>query len=74
MTITEKGNLMKYIAFLMMVAILVSLGSALFYLVKDQGFSTRTVKALTWRVGISITLFILLWVAFYMGWITPHSL
>lgn len=57
-----------------MIAILFSLGSGLFFLVKDEGKGKRLVKALTIRIGISLALFILLIVAFAMGWIHPHSL
>ncbi|MGA8055349.1 MAG: twin transmembrane helix small protein [Burkholderiales bacterium] len=49
--------------------ILFSLGSALVYLVKDRGNSTRTVKALTLRVGLSIALFLLLMAGHYFGFI-----
>lgn len=65
--------LIKAIIVLLFVFILFSLGSALYFLIKDRG-SDRIVKALTWRIGLSIFLFILLFFAFAMGWITPHSL
>ena len=54
-------------------AILFSLGSAMFYLVKDKGQSNRTVKALSVRIGLSITLFILLMLGIAAGLITPHG-
>ncbi len=57
-----------------MIAILFSLGSGLFFLVKDGGKGQRLVKALTIRIGLSLTLFILMIIAFAMGWIHPHSL
>lgn len=47
--------------------ILGSLASALYYLVKDKGNSDRTVKALTIRVSLSVTLFLLLMAGFYFG-------
>jgi len=49
-----------------------SLGSALYFLVRDRDNSDRIVKALTWRIGLSILLFVFLFFAFAMGWITPH--
>jgi hypothetical protein len=64
----------KVIVIGVMVIILLSLGSALLYLVKDMGKGTRVVKALTIRIAISLTLFILLIVSFAMGWIHPHPL
>jgi len=59
---------------LFLAAILLSLGSALVYLVKDRGQSNRTVKALTFRVGLSIALFIVLMLGHYFGFIQPRSL
>lgn len=61
---------MKIIVLIFIALILASLGSALYYLVKDKGTSTRTAKALTWRVVFSITLFSLLMLAYHFGFIT----
>ncbi len=66
--------LIKVIIGMFFLLILFSLGSALYFLVRDKGDSTRTVKALTWRIGLSVVLFILLMIAFALGWITPHSI
>lgn len=60
---------MKIIVLLLIVLILGSLGSALFYLLKDQGKSDRVVKALTVRIGLSMLLFVALMGAYYLGWI-----
>ncbi len=57
-----------------LLVIVFSLASALVYLVKDKGGSSRTVKALTWRIGLSFTLFLLLMIAGYTGLITPGRL
>ena len=59
------------IAFLLIVA---SLGSALFYLMRDKGQSNNTVKALALRVGLSIALFISLLIAHWLGWIETSGL
>ena len=64
-------NILVAIAF---VLILGSLGSALFFLMRDKGKSNRTVNALAMRVGLSITLFLLLLAAYKMGWIAPTGL
>jgi len=53
--------------------ILYSLGSALIFLVKDHGEGDRTVKRLTWRIGLSLALFVALWAAYQMGWIEPKQ-
>ena len=58
---------MKIVVILFLVAIVVSLGSALFFMITDQGRSKRTVKALAWRVGLSMTLFLLLMAGYYFG-------
>lgn len=58
---------MKIIVLIFIALILGSLGSALYFLVKDKGNSTRTAKALTWRVVLSITLFSLLMLAYHFG-------
>jgi len=62
---------MKYLLLLFFLFIAYSLGSALFYMMKDNGGSKRMVKALTMRIGISILLFIFLIISFKMGWIKP---
>lgn len=51
---------MRWLYILMLVAIIVSLFSALLALMKSNGQSTKTVKALTLRVALSITLFLIL--------------
>ena len=62
---------MKIVVILFILLILASLGSALYFMVKDKGgASTRTVRALTWRVIFSITLFALLMLGFHFGIIT----
>lgn len=60
---------MKIIVILFLLAILGSLGSALYYLVKDRGESTRTVKALTVRIAVSAALFLLIMAGLYFGFI-----
>lgn len=54
--------------------ILISLGSGLFYLVNDKGQSKRTVTALTWRIGLSVGLFLLLMLLVALGVIKPHGI
>jgi len=51
---------MKVIVVIMLVLILGSLGSGLFFLISDRGQNRRTVKALTLRIGLSVALFLLL--------------
>lgn len=64
--------LMKVLIIIIMFAILTSLFSSLIFLIKDEGNSKRTVKALSIRIGLSIILFIFLLIAYSLGWIKPH--
>jgi cytochrome bd-type quinol oxidase subunit 2 len=54
-------------------AILYTLASSFYFLVKDQGEGDRTVRRLSWRVGLSLGLVVLLWVAFHFGIIEPQG-
>jgi hypothetical protein len=65
---------MKILVAIAFVMILGSLGSALFFLMRDKGKSNRTVKALAFRVGFSIALFVLILVAYSQGWIQPTGI
>ncbi len=64
-------NLFVAIAFIL---IIVSLASALVFLMRDKGRSNRTVQALALRVGFSVALFILLLVMNRMGLIQPTGI
>jgi len=62
----------KYLVMAMLLLILFSLGKALFHLTSAKSEDgAKMVKALAWRIGLSIGLFVLLIVAFYSGWIHP---
>ena len=64
---------MRIIILIALAGILLSLGSALVYLVRDKGATNRTVNALTVRVGISVALFLFILFSYWMGWIEPRS-
>ncbi|MDO9051883.1 MAG: twin transmembrane helix small protein [Methylotenera sp.] len=59
--------LIKIAIVIVLFAIVGSLFSALYFLAKDKDGGERTVKALTIRIGLSITLFLLLLVGYYFG-------
>jgi hypothetical protein len=61
--------LFKIAIVLVLLIILGSLFSALFFLAKDKGKSDRTVKALTIRICLSIGLFLFLLAGYYFGYI-----
>jgi hypothetical protein len=64
---------MRIIIVIAFIGIIVSLGSALFFLVRDHGNTNRTVNALTVRVGLSVALFLFILFSYWMGWIEPRS-
>ncbi len=59
------------VAFL--IVILWNLGAGLYYMLVDKGRTQRTVNALTRRIALSVALILLVILAMYMGWITPHG-
>ncbi len=65
---------MRYVVAVAFVLIIASLASALVFMMKDRGRSDRTVYALALRVGFSITLFVLILVAWRLGWIEPTGI
>ena len=72
---------MKYVIALVFVGILVSLGFALFFMLKDgpSGGKGRTksggmARALTVRIGLSVLLFLCVLLAWKLGYIQPAGL
>jgi hypothetical protein len=66
--------LTKAIIIALLVFILVSLFSALAFIYRDKGDSTRAVRALTVRISLSIALFLMLLAGFYFGLIPQKGL
>lgn len=62
---------MKIFVIVMLLAIIASLGSGLFFLSKDDQGSPRVLNALKIRVALSALLVIALVVAYFAGWIGP---
>jgi len=60
---------MRYVVIAVLVLIVASLGSALFFVFHDRGGTKRAVTALAIRVGLSMALFLMLMAAYYFGWI-----
>lgn len=63
----------KVVILLAFAGILLSLGSALVFLIRDKGDSNRTLRALTLRIGLSVGLFVFIMVMVATGAITPHG-
>lgn len=60
------------IAFL--VLIIWNLGAGLYYMMVDKGQTTRTVKSLTWRIGLSLLLILLVAAGLATGVIKGHGI
>ncbi len=65
----EMAKSMKYVVFTLLAAILLSLGSGLFYLSRDDADSAKVLRALQIRVALSAVLIIFLVASYYLGWI-----
>ncbi|MDO9106404.1 MAG: twin transmembrane helix small protein [Methylovulum sp.] len=68
--------IVKSIAIAAFILIIFSLGTALFNLVSNKGQepSEKAVKALTFRITLSIILFIFVFIAIATGLLQPHGL
>jgi len=64
---------MKILIVGLLFAIVGSLGQALFAMSSGPGNSTRMVRALTIRVGLSVALFALLLLSWHFGWMEPQG-
>ncbi len=65
--------LFKTLVILLLLSVLFALFSGLYYLLHDQGGTDRAVKSLTWRIGISMVLFVILMIGAATGLIQPHG-
>ena len=65
--------LFKILAVVILLSILSSLGMGMVYMMRDKGQSDRAVKALTFRIGLSLALFVLFMIAAATGLVTPHG-
>ena len=69
---------MKYLVVLAFIAILASLASALFFMMRngrnDKSKVNHMAKALAVRVGLSIVLFLCILIAWQLGYIQPTGL
>ncbi len=63
----------KILVVLLLLVIVSALFSGMYYMMKDKGKSDRAVKALTWRVGVSVALFAMLMIGAATGIIEPHG-
>jgi hypothetical protein len=64
--------IIKYLIVAVLIAIVISLGSGLYFLLTDKGGSKRMLNSLTVRIGLSVALFVLLFIAWYFQLLSPH--
>ena len=62
---------MKLVVIILLLAIVASLASGLWFLAKDDQGGTRVLKALKVRVVLSALLVAFLLLGYYQGWISP---
>ena len=58
---------MRYIVVAMLILIIASLVSGLYFVMRDDSKSKRAVMALAIRVGLSMALFLILMASYYFG-------
>ena len=65
----EYPESMRYVVIAVLILIVASLGSGLYFVFHDRGGSKRAVRALAVRVALSVGLFLFLMAAYYFGFI-----
>ena len=63
----------KLVVAALLLVIVASLGSGLYFVMRDDSGSTRAVKALSWRIGLSVAAFAFMMLAAWLGWIEPNT-
>jgi putative copper export protein len=64
----------KLLIIAFIIVILWNLGAGLYYMMVDKGKTNRAVRALSWRIGLSVLLIALLIVGIFTGAIKPHGI
>jgi len=59
----------RIVIIVLLLGVLASLFSGLFFLCRDRNDGARAVKALTLRIALSIVLFALLMLGYRLGWV-----
>jgi hypothetical protein len=66
-------EMIRILIFAALIAIVASLGTALYHLSSGKPDSKKMVRALTVRIVLSLVLFFLIMAAWWFGLITPHA-
>jgi len=64
----------KFLVLVALAGIVYALGSSLYHLTATRGDQKKLLRALSWRIALSVGLFLLLFVAWYFGLIQPHGI
>jgi cytochrome bd-type quinol oxidase subunit 2 len=67
-------NEFKVVVALALMGIVASLGKALFHMSSGPDQSAEMARALTMRIGLSVALFVFLFLAWHFGLVEPHAL
>ncbi|MGR3985031.1 MAG: twin transmembrane helix small protein [Gammaproteobacteria bacterium] len=65
--------LLKLIIIILLLFVVGSLFSALYFLITDASKSKRVVKSLSWRIALSLFILLLLFIGIQSGLIVPHD-
>jgi DUF2909 family protein len=65
---------MKIVILVLLLAVVASLFSGLYFVYKDKGTTNRAVTALTIRIALSLLVFALLMASYWFGWLNDGKL
>jgi hypothetical protein len=63
----------KLLIIIAFAAVLYNLGAALFHMMTDRSGDGRMAKSLTWRIGLSVGLIVLVVLGIFTGVVEPHG-
>lgn len=69
-----RAAMQKLLIIAFLILIVWNLGAGLYYMMVDKGSTDRTVKSLSWRIGLSLALIALVILGIYTGIIKPHGI
>ncbi|MCK9539313.1 twin transmembrane helix small protein [Dokdonella sp.] len=66
-------SLSKILILLFLAAIVYNLGASLYFMMTDRSGGDRMLRSLTWRIGLSVLLIVLIILGIWTGVIKPHG-
>jgi putative copper export protein len=66
--------LIKFLIVILFILIVGSLVSAMFHLLTSKENNDKTLRALKFRIGLSVLAFVILIISALLGWIQPHGI